>query len=127
VARNHSVISAFPLSHLPTAFCRILGIEMNKTKVKTAALPRGWALPFILAALAFALALLAAPHAGRAQGIVRGAQEGAYEGNRVSAAPWARSRACLACPSRTGGTTAGVSATVMGASTATGTDDVTRS
>src|SRR3979490_2411558 len=57
---------------------------MNKTKVKTAALPRGWALPLIFAALTLALALLAMPHAGHAQGIVRGAQQGAYEGNRVA-------------------------------------------
>ena len=30
------------------------------------------------------LALLAMPHAGHAQGIVRGAQEGSYEGNRIA-------------------------------------------
>lgn len=60
------------------------GIEMKKTKVKTAALPAGWTLPFIFALLALALALLAAPHAGHAQGIVRGAQEGSYEGNRIA-------------------------------------------
>jgi hypothetical protein len=57
---------------------------MRKTKVKTAALPGGWTLPFIFAALAMALALLAIPHLGHAQGIVRGAQQGAHEGNRVA-------------------------------------------
>jgi hypothetical protein len=33
--------------------------------------------------------VLAAPHLGRAQGIVRGAQEGSYEGNRI-AGPFGR-------------------------------------
>ena len=62
---------------------------------------------------ALALALLAIPHAGHAQGIVRGAQEGAHEGNRapvrwaawlaarsapVSAARWAPSRASSGFP-----------------------------
>src|SRR4029077_1397639 len=57
---------------------------MQKTKVKSAALPAGWSLPFIFAVAAILLALLALPHAGHAQGIVRGAQEGSYEGNRVA-------------------------------------------
>ena len=57
---------------------------MQKTKVKSAALPAGWPLPFIFAVAAILLALLAMPHAGHAQGIVRGAQEGAYEGHRVA-------------------------------------------
>ena len=57
---------------------------MQKTKVKSAALPSGWPLPFIFAVAAILLALLAVPHAGHAQGIVRGAQEGAYEGHRVA-------------------------------------------
>jgi hypothetical protein len=57
---------------------------MNNTKVKTATLPRGWALPFIFAALTLTLLLLSMPRAGHAQGIVRGAQEGSYEGNRVA-------------------------------------------
>jgi hypothetical protein len=112
---------------------------MRKTKVKTAALPAGWLLPFIFALLAVALALTAMPHAGRAQGIVRGAQEGSYEGHRsqapsagwsearsapASVAPWARSRACSACPSRTPGTTATATMTAMGGFTATGITDV---
>jgi hypothetical protein len=57
---------------------------MRKTKVKSASLSAGWPLPFILALLAIALALMAVPHSGHAQGIVRGAQEGAYEGNRAA-------------------------------------------
>lgn len=57
---------------------------MRKTKVETAALPAGWLLPFMLALFALALAFIAMPHAGHAQGIVRGAQEGSYEGNRVA-------------------------------------------
>jgi hypothetical protein len=71
-------------THPASAFAGFQDIEMRKTKVKTAALPAGWALPFIFAALAMALALLAAPRAGLAQGIVRGAQQGAYEGHRVA-------------------------------------------
>jgi hypothetical protein len=57
---------------------------MRKTKVKTAAVPAGWPLPFIFALLAVALVLSAMPHTGHAQGIVRGAQEGSYEGHRVA-------------------------------------------
>ena len=57
---------------------------MRKTKVETAALPAGWLLPFMLALFAFARAFIAMPHAGHAQGIVRGAQEGSYEGHRVA-------------------------------------------
>src|ERR1700761_2091179 len=57
---------------------------MRKAKVKSASLSTGWPLPFILALLAVALALVAMPHSGHAQGIVRGAQEGSYEGNRVA-------------------------------------------
>ena len=58
---------------------------MNKTKVKTAALPAaGLPLRFWLAAAALILALLAIPQIGHAQGIVRGAQEGSYEGNRIA-------------------------------------------
>jgi len=58
---------------------------MNKTKVKTAALAAGLPVRPMLAAAAVLLALLALlPHAGHAQGIVRGAQEGSYEGNRIA-------------------------------------------
>src|ERR1700739_144563 len=57
---------------------------MRKTKVKSAAVPAGWPLPFIFALLAVALVLSAMPHTGHAQGIVRGAQEGSYEGHRVA-------------------------------------------
>jgi hypothetical protein len=57
---------------------------MKKTKVKTAAWPTGWLLPFMFALIALALAFIAMPHAGHAQGIVRGAQEGSYEGHRVA-------------------------------------------
>ena len=57
---------------------------MNKTKVKTAALPAGLPVQLMLAAAAIILALLAIPGVGHAQGIVRGAQEGSYEGNRIA-------------------------------------------
>jgi hypothetical protein len=57
---------------------------MNKTKVKSAALSTGLWAPFMFAAAALVLALLAIPHAGHGQGIVRGAQEGSYEGNRIA-------------------------------------------
>ena len=57
---------------------------MNKTKVKSVALPGG-SRPFVIfASAALALALLSIPHPGHGQGIVRGAQEGSYEGNRVA-------------------------------------------
>lgn len=52
------------------------------TKARAAALPVPARLPFAAAALV--LALTALPHAGKAQGIVRGAQDGAYEGNRIA-------------------------------------------
>jgi hypothetical protein len=58
---------------------------MKKTKVKAAALPGGLPLRLALATTAVVLAWLAlVPHAGHAQGIVRGAQEGSYEGNRIA-------------------------------------------
>jgi hypothetical protein len=57
---------------------------MKKPKVKSAIMPDGLSLPFMFAAAAVALALLAIPYAGHGQGIVRGAQEGAYEGHRVA-------------------------------------------
>ena len=80
-----------------------------KTKTMTSALSAGLPVKLHLAAAALILGLLAMPHIGHAQGIVRGAHEGAYEGNRVagpwvgwlaarsapaSAARWAPSRAC---------------------------------
>ena len=54
----------------------------TRTRAKTATLP---ALPikFYFATAAIALALLAIPLAGHAQGIVGGAQQGAHEGRRV--------------------------------------------
>jgi hypothetical protein len=58
--------------------------KMNKIRIRTAVLPVGLPARFWLAMAAIALALLALPHAGHAQGIVRGAREGSYEGNRVA-------------------------------------------
>jgi hypothetical protein len=55
-----------------------------KTVIKTSALPTGVPLKLHLAAAAMALALLAIPHIGHAQGIVRGAEEGSREGGRVA-------------------------------------------
>jgi len=57
---------------------------MNKSKIKTAALPAGLPIRLMLGAAAILLALPALPDAGHAQGIVRGAREGSYEGNRVA-------------------------------------------
>jgi len=48
-----------------------------KTKVRTSALPGAWSAILDFAAAAIVLALLAIPDIGHAQGIVRGAQEGA--------------------------------------------------
>jgi hypothetical protein len=56
---------------------------MNKNVTKTAALTADSPLRLAFATAAIALALLAIPHAGHAQGIVRGAEEGSYEGNRI--------------------------------------------
>jgi uncharacterized protein YcfJ len=51
---------------------------------KTKALPAGTSLKTRLALAAGLLALIAIPHLAHAQGIVRGAQEGAYEGRRAA-------------------------------------------
>ena len=53
-------------------------------KMKTQALQIGTSLKLYLAVGATALALLAIPHAAHSQGIVRGAQDGIAEGNRVA-------------------------------------------
>jgi hypothetical protein len=53
----------------------------TKTRVKTATIPAGLPVKVYLAIAAVVLAWLAIPHIGHAQGIVRGAQEGSYEGN----------------------------------------------
>jgi hypothetical protein len=57
---------------------------MKKVRVKAAALRAGSPVRLRLAMAASILILLAVPHAGHAQGIVRGAQEGSYEGNRIA-------------------------------------------
>jgi hypothetical protein len=58
---------------------------MNKVKtIRTAAYPFEMPGARWLAAPALALALLAVPHFAYAQGIVRGAQQGEYEGGRVA-------------------------------------------
>jgi hypothetical protein len=83
--RNFFVALALHKSCLAGTIAPALwGIQMKKTKVRTAALPAGLSVRLHLSAAAIILALLAAPHLGRAQGIVRGAQEGAYEGNRIA-------------------------------------------
>lgn len=61
---------------------------MNKARIAAASLPAGLPLRLLFAGAAILLALLALPQAGHAQGIVRGAQEGSYEGTG-SPAPWA--------------------------------------
>jgi hypothetical protein len=82
--RNHSAAAAFQIPACCGCPPDFQGIQMKRTKVKRAVLPAGWPLPFIFAMFALALALLSMPHAGHAQGIVRGAREGSYEGNRVA-------------------------------------------
>lgn len=57
---------------------------MTNTKIKTAVLGDGLPVRLALGVAAILLALLAIPHAGHAQGIVRGAREGSYEGNRIA-------------------------------------------
>src|SRR5205807_10379375 len=51
---------------------------------EAAALPACLTTWLVLAAAAIALSLSAAPRAGTAQRIVRGAQEATYEGNRIA-------------------------------------------
>jgi hypothetical protein len=59
--------------------------KMNKVKtIRAAAYPFEMPSMRWLAAPALALALLAVPHFSYAQGIVRGAQQGEYEGGRVA-------------------------------------------
>jgi hypothetical protein len=59
-------------------------IKMNKTEVKTAAPSAGFPLGLVFAAAGIALAWLAVPLVAHGQGIVRGAQQGAYEGRRAA-------------------------------------------
>ena len=55
-----------------------------KITIRTSALPTGMPLKLRLSVAAMALAFLAIPHIGHAQGIVRGAEEGSREGGRVA-------------------------------------------
>jgi hypothetical protein len=55
-----------------------------KTKIRTSTVPTGFPVKFHFAAAAIALALLAIPHLGHAQGVVGGAHEGYREGGRVA-------------------------------------------
>ena len=57
---------------------------MNKARIAAAQLPAGLPVRLLFTVAANLLTLLALPHAGHAQGIVRGAQEGSYEGNRIA-------------------------------------------
>src|SRR5262249_16136836 len=68
--------------HLPRVFP--LGLKMNKARIAAAPPAAGLSVRLLFAVAAILLALLALPHAGHAQGIVRGAQEGSYEGNRIA-------------------------------------------
>jgi hypothetical protein len=56
----------------------------SKTGIKTLTLPTASHLKLRLAAAATAIALLAIPHLGHAQGIVGGAREGSREGGRAA-------------------------------------------
>ncbi len=56
----------------------------TNTGIKTLTLPIGSTVKIQLAAAVTAIALLAIPHIGHAQGIVRGAQEGSREGGRAA-------------------------------------------
>jgi hypothetical protein len=57
---------------------------MSKSKTNRAALSSRRIASFTVTAAVAALALLATPGAGQAQGIVRGAQEGSAEGGRIA-------------------------------------------
>ena len=57
---------------------------MKTIKFKTARLPAGLPVKFYFAAAAIALALLAIPQFGHAQGIIGGAQESSREGGRAA-------------------------------------------
>jgi hypothetical protein len=54
------------------------------TKIRALALPAYSPSKSLVAAAAIALALLAMPHVGRAQGIVGGAEQGSREGGRAA-------------------------------------------
>jgi hypothetical protein len=82
--RNFSVTSTLQIPAAPVDCCRLQGIQMKTIKVKTARLPAGLPVKFYFAAAAIALALLAIPRFGHAQGIIGGAEEGAHEGNRAA-------------------------------------------
>jgi hypothetical protein len=82
--RNFSVTSALQIHAAPVDCCRLQGIQMKTIKVKTARLPAGLPVKFYFAVAAIALALLAIPQFGHAQGIIGGAQEGAREGGRAA-------------------------------------------
>ena len=59
--------------------------KMNsRARLGTLTMPAGLFSRACLAAAAIAIALLAVPHSGHAQGIIGGAQEGAREGNRAA-------------------------------------------
>ena len=55
-----------------------------KTRIRTATLPTASPVKFYLATAVIALALLAIPHLGHAQGIVGGAEQGSREGGRAA-------------------------------------------
>jgi hypothetical protein len=57
---------------------------MKMNRPTTAAMPAGASIKTRLALAGGVLALLTIPHLAHAQGIVRGAQEGAYEGRRAA-------------------------------------------
>lgn len=57
---------------------------MNKARATAASPLAGLPVRVSFAAAAILLALISLPQAGHAQGIVRGAQEGFYEGNRIA-------------------------------------------
>jgi hypothetical protein len=59
------------------------GIQMN-TKIRTSTMPTVSPAKLRLAGAAIVLALLAVPHFGHAQGLVRGAEQGSREGDRAA-------------------------------------------
>ena len=56
----------------------------SQVRIGTVARPTHKRVALALAMAATALALVSLPHAGHAQGIVRGAQQGSAEGNRIA-------------------------------------------
>src|SRR5258707_245776 len=79
-----SAAPALQMSSPNRPSCRVPGPKMIMNQTTTPTRSVGSTAKRYLASAALALTLVAIPQIGYAQGIVRGAQEGAYEGDRVA-------------------------------------------